>query len=325
MAHEISAAIGKTGDIRLLPLATRGGADNLRELAFLRGVDLAIVPANLLSQTKALEASLGAGLSQRLGYVTHLYAEEVHVLVGSGVDTVEGLERRKVAVPLDDGTAEFTAKDLLERLGVVAEVVKLHQSDAIAQIRSGEIAAALFVGGKPHRLISGLPKDGRIRLLRVPFVKAMDQGYLPGAFRAEDYSALIPPGVSVETVAISAVLMANIGKGYEESSRRIAKLIPVLFASVADMMPLGRNPKWAELNLAAPLPGWTRFPAAEEWLRNAREEQKAILQKDFEAFLRSNQQPGAPEMAPAQRKKLFDDFVTWTRKSLGAAKDAAQP
>ena len=29
-----------------------------------------------------------------------------------------------------------------------------------------------------------------------------------------------------------------------------------------------RQSKWAEVNLAAELPGWQRYPVAEEWLKN---------------------------------------------------------
>jgi len=325
MAHDIAAALPRTGDVRLLPLAAAGGAENLRDLVFLRGVDLAIVPANVLTQTKTIEAQLGPGVTQRIAYVTHLYAEEVHLLVASSVGAIEGLRQRKVAVSPDDGNAQFTARDLFERLGIGAEIVRLRPAEAIDQVRSGTIAAALFVGGKPLQLPANLPKDGRLRLLNLPFPQGMEQGYIPATFRAEDYPTLIPPGLSVETVAVGAVLMANSARGYEESSRRLARFVPEFFAGIAELTLAGRHPKWRELNLAAPLPGWTRLPAAEEWLRNAREQQTAVLQKGFEKFLESTRAPGAPEIAPAERKKLFEEFVNWTRKSVGGAKEAERP
>ena len=158
MADDISSAIGKTAGVRLLPIATDGGIENLADLVFLRGVDLAIVPANVLAQPKAIERHVGAGLQQRLVYVTHLYAEEVHLLVGSGVGNAETLRGKKIAVPLDDGTAEFTARDLLAGFGV--EFVRQRPTEAIAQVRSGAIAGILFVGGKPLRIVSGFA-EGR--------------------------------------------------------------------------------------------------------------------------------------------------------------------
>lgn len=323
MAHDIAMALGKDAETRVLPIIASGGIENLRDLIFLRGVDMAIVPANALAQTKAIEALVGAGLPQRIAYITHLHGEELHLLVGSSVGALEGLRGRKVAVHLQDGNAQFTARDLFERLGVEIEIVRMRPAEAIEQARSGELAAVLLIGGKPLQHLAGLPKDGRLRFMSLPFTAAMEQGYSPAALRAEDYPTLIPPGVTVETVAVSAILMANNAKGYEDSSRRIAKFVPVFFGGVADLTLVGRHPKWKELNLSAPLPGWTRLPVAAEWLRNAKEQQKAALQREFDEFLRSTRQPGSPEITAAHRKKLFEEFVDWTRQSVGATKEPA--
>ena len=81
MAHDIASAIGKSSELRLLPISSGGGVETLRDLLFLRGVDMAIVPANALAQAKATE-SLGPGLVQRVAYITRLTNEEVHLLVG---------------------------------------------------------------------------------------------------------------------------------------------------------------------------------------------------------------------------------------------------
>lgn len=321
----MAAVVSRTADIRLLPVATGGGAGNLRDLLHLRGLDLAIVPANLLAQTKSVDAELGPGLRQRVAYVTHLHADEVHLLVGPGVSALDGLRRSRIAVPLDDGTADFTVRDVFERLGIEIEIVRLHPAAAIAQVRSGELPAAFFVGAKPLQFVAQVPKDGRLRLLALPFSKTMEQGYLPAVLRAEDYPALLPPGSTVETVATGAVLIANADRGNEDSARRVARFVQAFFGSVADLTPLGRGSRWKELNLATPLPGWTRHPAAEEWLQSAREQQRAVLQRSFDEFLLATRPPGSPALTPVERKKLFDTFVEWTRQSVGTTREAERP
>ena len=325
MAEDIASILPSSGEVRLVPIASAGGVDNLRDLVFLRDVDLAIVPANLLAQTKLLEGQLGPGLAQRLAYVTHLYPEEVHLLAGSRVDSVDGLRGQRVGVARDDGNARFTARDLFERLGVAPDLVDVRPADALEQVRNGTLAAALLVGGKPLEIMAHLPKDGRLRLLHLPFPPGMEQAYIPASLRAEDYPALIPPGLSVETVAVSAILMANTGRGYEESARRLARFVPELFSGIAELSLARRHPKWRELNIAAPLPGWTRLPAAEEWLRAAREQQAAALQKGFDKFIDSMRSAGGRDIAPAERKKLLEEFVNWTRKSVGTTKVPGRP
>ena len=73
------------------------------------------------------------------------------------------------------------------------------------------------------------------------------------------------------------------------------------------------------MNLAATLQGWSRFAVAEEWLAKAKEQQANSLQKRFEDFLRATRRPGSPDLSAAEQKRLFEDFVGWTRKSLGDA------
>ena len=126
----------------MLPVASNGGALTLSDLLFLRGIDMAIVPSNVLAHAKANEA-LGGGLAQRMTYITRLYSEEVHLLVGRGVASIEDLRGKQIAVPADDGTAQFTAEDLFGRLHIRVELVTANPADAIDKVRAGSLAAAL--------------------------------------------------------------------------------------------------------------------------------------------------------------------------------------
>jgi TRAP-type uncharacterized transport system substrate-binding protein len=318
MASDMAAVVSGTDGIRILPVASNGGALTLRDLLFLRGIDMAIVPSNVLMHAKANEA-LGGGLTQRLAFVTRLYSEEVHLLVGRSVGSIEDLRGKQIAVPADDGTAQFTAQDLLGRLQLGAELVTASPADAIEKVRAGSLAAAVLVGGKPMPQLLRLARDGSVRLLDLSFARSQDDAYSPAVFVADDYPALVPPGQMVETLAVSPVLLTNSGKGNEEAARRVARVIPVLFGGLSGLALADRHPKWRDVNLAATLPGWSRFAAAEQWLAKAREQQAGSLQKRFEDFLRATRRPGAPDLPAAERKKLFDEFVGWTRKSLGDA------
>jgi len=313
MAYAIASAIEKNGELRLLPISSGGGIETLRDLLFLRGVDMAIVPVNALAQAQTTE-SLGPSLPQRIAYITRLYNEEVHLLVGRNTKALAELSGKKIAVPLDDGSALFTARDLFARFSVNVEIVRMPAAEELEMVRAGDVAATLLMAGKPSPLLAGMPKDGSIRLLALPFTPAMEDGYVPAAFRADDYPMLIPDGLVVESVAVSAVLMAHNAKGAEDSLQRTAKFVPAFFDATSEHL-LNRYAK-LEMNLAATLPGWSRLPAAEEWLRRAQQQQALSLQKTFEEFLRETRPPGSPNLTATQRKKLFDEFVSWTRKSV---------
>jgi TRAP-type uncharacterized transport system substrate-binding protein len=323
MANDLVAAVSKSGSLRILPIATEGGLANLRDLLFLRGVDMAIVPANVLAHAKAKDA-LGSGLSNRIAYLAPLYGEEVHIIAGRGIASVDELRGKKVAVPLEDATGQFTAKDLFERLGVAIESIPMEAADAVEHVRSGTVAAAVLVAGKPVTLVAGLPKDGSLRLLSLPFSAALGEGYSPGVLLAEDYPALIPPEAIVETVAVRAILAASSDKSSEETARRIAKHVPALFDAISQLAVTQSQTKWRDVNLAAVLPGWTRVAAAEAWLGRAHEKQRYLLQGQFDDYLRARKEPASSELSTTRRKKLFDEFQSWARKSITSASTTQQ-
>jgi len=314
MVHEMAAALNGRGALRLIAMDAPGGTDSLRDLLFLRGVDLGLVPGNVLDYADRA-AIFGPGLPERLTYVTTLYGEEVHVLAGRGASSLKDLSGKKLAVPPDDGNAEFTARDLLRRFHIEAEVVRIAEADAVDDVRSGTLGALVLVGRKPLRTVTALPKDGSVRLLPLPSMQALGDGYSPSSLDADDYPALIPMGQTVDTLAVSTVLVANKMASSEESSRRIARFIPVFFGSLSELSGPHWHPKWREVNLAATLAGWTRFPAAKEWLDTTLREQSASVQREFEEFLRINGSAGSPAPSSAERKRLFEEYLKWMRSA----------
>ena len=147
MAHAIASAIEKNGELRLLPMSSGGGIETLRDLVFLRGVDMAIVPVNALAQAKATE-SLGPSLPQRIAYIARLYNEEVHLLVGRNTKALADLSGKKIAVPVEDGSALFTARDLFARFSVNAEIVRMPAAEALELVRAGDIGSDTLDGGQ---------------------------------------------------------------------------------------------------------------------------------------------------------------------------------
>jgi TRAP-type uncharacterized transport system substrate-binding protein len=314
------AAVGDGGSVRVLPVAVDGGRANQQDALFLRGIDMAIVPANVLADAKARSA-FGGGLTHRLAYLTLLYSEEVHIVAGSGVNAVGDLAGKRVAVPADDGTAQFTASDILQRLGLAVDSVPMPPADALEKVRTGGVAAAVLVGGKPLDQVAALPKDGSVRLLSLPFAVLPEHTYAPAVLSPEDYPALVPPGTLVETVAVSAVLIA--GKG-GESHRRVARHTPAVLEAIARLAISKRHPKWKDVNLGAVLPGWLRVESAEAWLRRAAEQRKAALREPAEAPARPSVRVKSPDLGAARRKKLLAEFDDWARKSSVIEEAAAK-
>jgi TRAP transporter TAXI family solute receptor len=316
MAGDLATAVGGNGGLRLLPVATGGGVANLQDLLFLRAIDLAIVPANVLAHARTTSA-FGGALPQKVAYVTTLYSEGVHVIAGRDIAAIGDLRGKRVAVPPGDGTAEFTASDIFKRLGIAVETVRLKPADALEDVRDGKIAAVLLIGAKPLAQVSLLPKDGSLRLLSLPFQALPGEGYAPAVFVPEDYPALVPPGAIVETVAVGAVLIAN-KRG--EEARRIAKHTPALLAAIGALAASQSHASWRDVNLGAVLPGWLRVEAAEKWLSEAVAQRKQQLKGPSEPP-RAQKPVKSALTAPKTRKKLFDEFEAWASQSADAQAD----
>jgi hypothetical protein len=91
--------------------------------------------------------------------------------------------------------------------------------------------------------------------------------YLPATLNHDDYPELIASGETVDTVAVSAVLFAyGWPKTNVDRYRRVQRFVEAFFPKIADFQRPPRHPKWHDVNLAATLPGWTRFEAAQAWL-----------------------------------------------------------
>ncbi len=179
------------------------------------------------------------------------------------------------------------------------------------------IAAAVLVAGKPVRLCRGLPKDGSLRLLSLPLSAALGEGYSPAVLLAEDYPALIPPEAIVETVAVRAILVANSDKGGEETARRIARHVPALFDAISRLAVSQSHTKWKDVNLGAVLPGWTPRAGgrgvAEQGVRAA---DGTSCRANSTSSCASARSPRPRELSAVRRKKLFDEFQSWARKSI---------
>ncbi len=89
---------------------------------------------------------------------------------------------------------------------------------------------------------------------------------------------------------------------------KIEKFVEAFFPQLAKLQAPPHHAKWREVNLAATLPGWTRFAAARDWLAEHREPDTSA-RENFDQFMSAR---GGPPASAAERERLFRDFVKWS-------------
>ncbi len=265
-AHDMSSVMDKPeGGMRIMTMLGKGSVQNVKDILHLRGVDMGIVQSDVMRYFSD-SGELGRDIQRRLVYITKLYNEEFHIVAGPGIDKLEDLVGKKVNFAEQGSGTQFSARIIFNLLKLKVDEVNVPQNDGLDQVKSGQIAATLFVAGRPATAIARLTKDPAYKLLSVPYRRELENDYLPARLDSKDYPNLIPEGQRVETIAVGAVLAVfNWDRGNDRYRRTVA-FTEQLFQNLANFQKSPRHPKWKEVNFAAPLPGWTRFAGAQEWL-----------------------------------------------------------
>jgi TRAP transporter TAXI family solute receptor len=311
IAYDLSAVLDNGDEFRVLPVIGKGGGQNIKDVRFLKGVDLGITQSNLLGYYKR-NNEIGR-IDDKIVYIAKLFNEEMHLIVraDSGITSIEQLGGKKVNFSDIGSGTQLSTRDIFERLGVKPEELNMGQNDAIEKLKTGEIAATILIAGKPAGAMAKLKASDGFRILPVAYAKPLQDDYLPTMLTTEDYPGLIAPGQKVDTIAVGAVLIAYNWPKNTDRYRRIEKFVETFFPRLADFQKPPRHPKWREANLAAVLPGWARFAGAEEWLRTHTNVSQAE-RGQFDRFLAARQtQPAS--LSTSERDRLFQEFLQWTK------------
>ena len=269
VAYDMSAVLDNGDNLRVLAVAGKGSVQNVHDILHLRGDDMGIVQSDVMAYFKQ-NGELGANVDERLVYITTLYNEEMHLVAGADIKDIKDLAGKRVNFAEVGSGTQFSSRLIFGLLGIKVEEVNMGQTDALVKVKSGEIAATVFIAGRPASVFATLPKDPDLKLLPVPYTNELEANdYLPSTLSSQDYPGLIPEGQSINTIGVYAVLAVYNWPSNHHRYRRTANFINALFSKFAEFQKPPRHPKWKEVNLAATLNGWKRFPTAQQWLDRA--------------------------------------------------------
>lgn len=255
----ILADLGAALDPKVRIEPVRGKAAPLKDLLSLPSVDMAVVSSPMLADAGPAAA--------KLVYVAKLFGEELHVVAGSEVRTLEDLAGKTVYLGAAGGDSELVARAALTQRGVDVTPAGGTLAEALASLREGRIAAVMLLAPKPFAPIAELGGAGGLHLVPVSYA-ALGENYDPASFSSADYPGLVREGERIETAAVDAILVAP---WWRESSPRQQDLTAgsrALMERFPELLKEGRHPKWKETNLAAVVDGKRRLKAADQWVQS---------------------------------------------------------
>jgi branched-chain amino acid transport system substrate-binding protein len=267
MGADLASVLDNGSDLRVLPVLGRGSVQAVADILLLRGVDAGIVRKDTLAYLE--RKGFANDIRNQFVYVAKMFNEEMHVLAPQAIRSMKDLDGKTVAVDLPDGSTFVTSINVFERLGIKPHLLYIEPRIALEMLRKGEIDAIIAVEGKPLQWLSQV-SDSNLHLVPVEYDKPLRDEYLPAQLSSEDYPNLISSSAPVGTIAAEAILASFNWQVGSDRYRRLALLVESLFTHMAQLQRPPFHPKWQELAPLAPVAGWTRFKAAQEWVdRNA--------------------------------------------------------
>lgn len=270
-AQDISDVIDQFGDVRVLAILGKGSVQNVLDLLYLRGVDLAIVQSDVLEAMARDEANL-SDIRDKVRYVMKLYDEEVHVLANREIASIKDLAGKRVSIDNEMSGTNLTAKLVFSTLDIPVTFVNQPIVEARSALLRGDIDALVYVAGKPVSIFRALNDTDGLHLLPIELEKVLDaRGYLGAEFTARDYPSLVSG--PMPTISVGAVLAVynwpeddSPSSRYQKTARAVHKIL--------DALPLLQDglfhEKWREVDPEAGLKTWTRFGPVEDWLDETR-------------------------------------------------------
>ncbi len=331
MAHEMAVLLNDGPNLRIVPMIGESSISNVADLTYLKGVDVAVVQSDVLSYLRRSKRM--PGIEDRVQILAKLHSEEFHVLSRMKYRCLADLSGRKVNFgPVGSGSA-LTAQAVFEASKVQVQPLYLDHATAAEQLRSGELDATVFVSGKPSRAFEKIRFTEGVHFLDVEFADELRRDYLPAIMTHDDYPDLIALNETVSTIAVSAVMAVFNSPPQSERFRKLERLVGGLFSKFMQFRQPPYHVKWREVTLSAPVPGWTRFPAAQQWLKDhpeaaAAKSANALSVGPDAGGVKTSVDGVGPEAVQIQlllekfnrdygsvsaedREKLFKDFMRW--------------
>lgn len=313
-ANELAEVLDDGDNLRVLPIVTYGAASNLDDLLYLQNVDVAVTQADVFEYFRNQRKV--SNLEYRVNYILRLPISEMHVLARNEIRSIEDLRGKKVSFGPAGSASSLTGTIVFQRLGVQVEQVLYDNPTALQKLKTGELAGLVRVIGKPIDFFAKIAPDSGLHFVPIPFSKAFADYYTLGELTHKEYATLVPEGQPVDTIAVPAVLAVfNWQKGTDRY-RRVERFVESLFGKWEKFREAPRHPKWRDVNLAATVPGWTRWAMADEMLKRMRPKDVAdaqVTSTEFSAFVKNH---GAlnTSLTDEQREALFREFLQWREK-----------
>ena len=264
-AADLADALEDSGTLRIVPVAGSGPVQSLTDLLQLKGIDAAIIPADTVAFAEKQE--LLPGIAKRVSFVGKTGSTDIIVLARPNIAALTDLRDKRVSLGGASEQRYVSGSMLFAALDIPVAATEGSETDALSQLRRGEIDAMVIAGGR----LASLDDGSGIKLLPVPITAEIENTYSPQILTAADYPGLIKDGEAVETISVATVVAVLNWKPGSARHKAIKALSSAMFENAALLHAGPRRADWSNINLAADVPGWSRHDLAVAWLEQSKQ------------------------------------------------------
>ncbi len=321
-AVELAKAFDDSDELRVLPVVTYGATENVSDLLYLKGIDIAITHADVFEEFKKKRAI--GNIDKRINYIAPMFVSEFYILARPEIKTIKDLEGKTVGLGVKGAGQTVTGPIVFSRMGVNVNTQFMPNGIAYEKMKSGELAALVHSGGKPNEFLTNLKVEPGFHLLEIPYGDNFADYYVPSVVGPKDYPNLIKEGEMVQTIGNLVVLAVYNWPTGTDRARRVERFIESYFEKFDKLRAPTFHPKWKEINLAGTVPGWTRYPPAERILSRLATQDKVKERVGGPEAAAGGTTPTASRQASGpnaavyqemtEEQRLFEEFLDWKKK-----------
>ena len=219
LVHNMEDELEGDSGIRIVPIMGKNHVQSVYDLLYLKGVDLALLRAD------AIEYVSRVGNYPAVKRVVHSIAkvsdEKIMIIARKDYQTLNDLSGQVVGYG-EPGSGEYvTGTVAFSVLDIEPDVIEVNSNLAIEKIKSGELAAMIYLLRAPDAIQTGddlraanavfnLDLGDDLHIMEIPETDELSEIYTPTALTSDDLPGLVAEDMTIPTYSVDALSLIHI-------------------------------------------------------------------------------------------------------------------
>ena len=276
LIDDMGRALEDDMSIRLIPVIGVSHLQSVYDQLYLKGMDLSIIHSDVLeylARTQNYER-----VFTHINAVGTLYREKIAVIAGSKYETMADLADQEVNFGFTGKGSDLAGTILFDTLDINVNPVRLEKFEAIEKVKSGELAATVFLLEDAPAQLKALSPEDNVTVLPVPNTEELLSVYSADSFDHSEFPQIIDEGDTLLTLSASVIIASYNWR--DENNSRYKKLDRFVTALMANLDTLKTDEQfddaWKTVSFDAEVPGVQRLPMVQAILDQQEAEAQRI-------------------------------------------------